>query len=87
MSGRKTKHTTRGFLNAASRIVPDARSLFQVSSSSQSRQEALLRHAKPELRDRPIALQMSTDVNVYIIDLICHSLIYKCVLHVSISCP
>jgi hypothetical protein len=34
MSGRKTKHTVRGFLNAASRIVPSARSLFQGSSSS-----------------------------------------------------
>jgi hypothetical protein len=70
----------RGFLNTASRIVPSARSLFQGSSSSQSRQEALLRHARPELRDRPIALQRSTDVNVYVIDLIFHSLIYKCVL-------
>jgi hypothetical protein len=47
----------------------------------------LLRHARPELRDRPIALQRSTNVNVYVIDLICHSLISKCVLHVSISCP
>jgi hypothetical protein len=47
----------------------------------------LLRHARLELRDRPIALQRSNDVNVYVIDLICHSLIYKCVLHVSISCP
>jgi hypothetical protein len=27
MSGRKTKHTMRRFLNAASRIVPGARSL------------------------------------------------------------
>jgi hypothetical protein len=87
MSGRKTKHTARGFLNAASRIVLGARSLFQGSSSSKSRHEALLRHARPELRGRPIALQRSTDVNVYVIDLICHSLIYKCVLHVSISCP
>jgi hypothetical protein len=87
MSGRKTKHTARRFLNAASRIVPRARSLFQGSSSSQSRQEALLRHARPELRDTPIALQRSTDVNVYVIDLICQPLIYKCVLHVSISCP
>jgi hypothetical protein len=32
------------------------RSLFQGSSSSQSRQEALLRHTRPELRDTPIAL-------------------------------
>jgi hypothetical protein len=87
MSGRKTKRTARGFLNAASRILPGARSLFQGSSSSQSRQEALLRHARPELRDTPIALQRSTDVNVYVIDLICQSLIYKCVLHVSILCP
>jgi hypothetical protein len=87
MSCRKTKHTARGFLNAASRIVPSARSLFQGSSSSQSRQEALQRHARPELSDTPIALQRSTDVNVYVIDLICQSLIYKCVLHVSISCP
>jgi hypothetical protein len=47
----------------------------------------LLRHARPELRDRPIALQRSIDVNVYVIALIYHSLIYKCVLHVSISCP
>jgi hypothetical protein len=46
-----------------------------------------MRHARPELRDRPIALQRSTDVNVYVIDLICHSLIYKYVLHFSISCP
>ena len=60
---------------------------FQGSSSSQSRQEALLRHARPEPRDTPIALQRSTDVNVYVIDPICQSLIYKCVLHVSISCP
>jgi hypothetical protein len=80
-------HIVRGFLNAASRIVPCARSLFQGSSSSQSRQEALLRHARPKLCDRPIALQRSTDVTVYVIDLICHSLIYKCVLHVFISCP
>jgi hypothetical protein len=87
MSGRKTKRTSRRFLNAASRILPDARSLFQGSSSSQSRQEALLRHARPELRDTPIAQQRGTDVNVYVIDLICQSLIYKCVLHVSISCP
>jgi hypothetical protein len=87
MSGRKTKHTARGFLNAASRIVRGALSLFQGSSSSQNRQEALLRHARPDLRDTPIALQRSIDVNVYVIDLICHSLIYKCVLHVSISCP
>ena len=87
MSGRKTEHTTRGFLNAASKIVLGARSLFQGSSSSQSRQEALLRHARPELGDTPIALQRSTDVYVYVIDLICQSLIYKCVLHVSISCP
>jgi hypothetical protein len=71
----------------ASKIVPGACFLFQGSSSSQSRQEALLRHARLELRDRPIALQRSNDVNVYVIDLICHSLIYKCVLHVSISCP
>jgi hypothetical protein len=85
MSGRKTKHTARGFLNEASRIVPGARSLFQGSSSSQSRQEALLRHARPQICDTPIALQRSTNVNVYVIDLICHSLIYKCVLHVSIS--
>jgi hypothetical protein len=34
-----------------------------------------------------IVLQRSLDVNVYIIALILHSLIYKCVLHVSISCP
>jgi hypothetical protein len=47
MSGRKTKRTARGFLNAASRILPGARSLFQGSYSSQSRQEALLRHARP----------------------------------------
>jgi hypothetical protein len=87
MSGRKTKHAARGFLSAASKIVPRARSLFQGSSSSQSRQEALLRHAWPELCDTPIALQRSTNVNVCVIDLICHSLIYKCVLHVSISCP
>jgi hypothetical protein len=87
MSGRKTKHTARGFLNAASKIVPGARSLVQGSSSSQSRQEALLRHARPELCDTPIALQRTTDANVYVIDLICQSLIYKCVLHVSISCP
>jgi hypothetical protein len=87
MSGRKTKRTARGFLNVASMILPSAHSLFQGSSSSQSRQEALLRHAQPELCDTPIALQRSTDVNVYVIDLICQSLIYKCVLHVSISCP
>jgi hypothetical protein len=87
MSGRKIKHTVRGFLNAASRIVPGAHSLFQGSSSSHSRQKAWLRHARPELHDRPITLQRSSDVNVYVIDLICHSLIYKCVLHVSISCP
>jgi hypothetical protein len=87
MSGRKTKHTAWGFLNAASRIVPSARSLFQGNSSSQSRQGALLRHARPELRDAPITLQRSTDVNVYVINLICQSLIYICVLHVSISCP
>jgi hypothetical protein len=87
MSGRKIKRTARGFLNAASRIVPGARSLFQGSSSSHSRQEALLRHARPKLCDTSIALQRSTDVNVYVIDLICQSLIYKCVLHVSISCP
>jgi hypothetical protein len=31
------------------------------------------------LHGRPIALQRSTDVNVYVIDLICHSLVYKCV--------
>jgi hypothetical protein len=75
MSGRnKPKRTARGFLNAASRILPGARSLFQGSSSSQSRQEALLRHARPELRDTPITLQRSTDVNVYVIDLICQSL-------------
>jgi hypothetical protein len=86
MSGRKAKHTARGFLNAASRIVPGARSLFQGSSSSQSRQEALLRHAQPKPRDTPIAL-LRIHVNVYVIDLICHSLIYKCALHVSISCP
>jgi hypothetical protein len=73
MSGRKTKRTARGFLNAASRILPGAHSLFQ-GSSSQSRQEALLRHARPELRDTPIALQWTTDVNVYVIDLICQSL-------------
>jgi hypothetical protein len=79
----------RGFLNAASKILHDARghSLFQGSSSSESREEALLRHARSELRDRPIALQRSTDVNVYVIGLIYNSLIYKCVLHVSISCP
>jgi hypothetical protein len=47
----------------------------------------LLRHARLELCDRPIALQRSTDVIFYVIDLICHSLIYKCDLHVSISCP
>jgi hypothetical protein len=87
MSGRKTKRTAMGFLNAVSRILHGARSLFQGSSSSHSRQEALLRHARPELRDTPIALQQSTDVNVYVIDLIYQSLIYKCVLHVSISCP
>jgi hypothetical protein len=87
MSGRKTKHTVRGFLYAASRIVLGAHSLFQGSSSSQSRQEALLRHARLELRERHITLQRSTDVNIYVIELICHSLIYKCVLHVSISCP
>jgi hypothetical protein len=46
-----------------------------------------LRHARLELCDRPIALQRSTDVNFYVIDLIFHSLIYKCALHVSISCP
>jgi hypothetical protein len=74
MSGRKTKRTARGFLNAASRILTGARSLFQGSSSSQSRQEALLRHARLELSDTPIALQRSTDVNVYVIDLICQSL-------------
>jgi hypothetical protein len=34
MSARKTKHNVREFLNAASRIVPSARSLFQGSSSS-----------------------------------------------------
>jgi hypothetical protein len=34
MSGRKTKHTARGFLNAASSILPGARSLLQGSSSS-----------------------------------------------------
>jgi hypothetical protein len=73
MSGRKTKRTARGFLNAASRILPCACSLFQGSSSSQSRHEALLRHARPELRDTPVALQRSTDVNVYVIDLICQS--------------
>jgi hypothetical protein len=67
MSGRKTKHTARGFLNAASRIVSGARSPFQESSSSQSRQEALLRHVRPELRDTPIALQRSIDVNVHYI--------------------
>jgi triphosphoribosyl-dephospho-CoA synthetase len=50
------KRTARGFLNAANRILPGARSLFQGSSSSQSRQEALLRHVRPELRDTPIAL-------------------------------
>jgi hypothetical protein len=87
MSSRKTRHTVRGFLNAASRIVLGARCIFQGISSSQSRQEALLRHARPELSGRPITLQRSTDVNVYVIALICHSLIYKCVLHVSISCP
>jgi hypothetical protein len=87
MSGKKTKRTARGFLNAASRILACARSLFQGSSSSQSRQEALLRHARPKLRDTPIALQRSTNVNVYVIDLMCQSLKYKCVLHVSISCP
>jgi hypothetical protein len=38
MSGRKTKHIAREFLNAASRIVPGARSLFQGSSLSQSKQ-------------------------------------------------
>jgi hypothetical protein len=74
MSGRKTKRTARGFLNAASRILPGARSLFQGSSSCQSRQEALRRHAQPGLRDTLIALQWSTDVNVYVIDLICQSL-------------
>jgi hypothetical protein len=85
----KTSHTMRGFLNAASRILPSAcgRSLFQGSSSSQSRQKALLRHAQPKLHGRPIALQRSSDVNVYVIALICHSLIYKYVLHISISCP
>jgi hypothetical protein len=72
MSGRKTKRTARGFLNAASRILPCARSLFQGSSSSQSRQEALLRHARPELRDTPIALQWSADVNVYVILFVSH---------------
>jgi hypothetical protein len=87
MSSRKTRHTARGFLNVASRIVPGARSLFHGSSSSQSRQEALLRHSRAELYGRPIALQRSTDVNIYVIALIFHSLIYKCVLHVSISCP
>jgi hypothetical protein len=39
-----------------------------------------LRHARPELRDKPIVVQRSTDVNVYVIALICHSLIYKRVL-------
>jgi hypothetical protein len=57
MSSRKIRHTMRVFLNAASRIVPGARFLFQGSSSSQSRLEALLRLARPELRGRPIALQ------------------------------
>jgi hypothetical protein len=47
----------------------------------------LLRHAQPELHGRPIALQRSSDVIVYVIALICHSLIYKYVLHISISCP
>jgi hypothetical protein len=45
----------------------------------------LLRHAWPELRVRPIALQRSIDVNDYVIALIFRSLIYNCVLHVSIS--
>jgi hypothetical protein len=86
MSSRKTRHTTRGFLNEASKVVPGACSLFQGSSSSQSRQEALLRHARPELHGRPIALQRSIDVNVCVIAFICHSLIHKCVLHVPSSC-
>jgi hypothetical protein len=86
MSGRKTRQTARGFLNATSRIVPGACSLFQGSSSRQIRHEVLLRHTWPELRVRPIALQRSIDVNDYVIALIFHSLIYNCVLHVSISC-
>jgi hypothetical protein len=39
-----------------------------------ARADRRLRHARPELRDTPIALQRSTDVNVYVIDLICQSL-------------
>ena len=46
-----------------------------------------MRHARPELRGRPITLQRSADVYGYVIDLIFHLLIYKYVLHVSISCP
>jgi hypothetical protein len=60
MSRRKTRHTTRGFLNAASMIVPSACSLFQ-ESSSQSRHEALLRHARPELHGRPIVSAINPD--------------------------
>jgi hypothetical protein len=86
MSSRKTRHTAREFLNAASKILPGARghSLFQGSSSSQSRHEALLRHAWPELGGRPIALQRSTDINVCAIAIICHSLIYINVSYMSL---
>jgi hypothetical protein len=44
----------------------------------------LLRHARPELCGRPFALQRSIDINVYVIALICHSLIYINVSYMSL---
>jgi hypothetical protein len=58
MSSKRTRHTVRGFLSVASlsvasRILPGSQgSLFQGSSYSESRQEALLRHNRLELHDR-----------------------------------
>jgi hypothetical protein len=43
MSSNKTRHTTRGFLDVASKILTSS-PLFQGSSSSHGRQEVLLGH-------------------------------------------
>ena len=64
MSSKKTRHTTRGLLDVASKILTSS-PLFQRSSSSHGRQEVLLRDMQLELCDSMIALQRSDEVNVY----------------------
>ena len=62
---KKIKHTAKGFLNAATKMLPGKGNLFQGSSSSASRREQLLQCANPEVRDMNIALQRTDEVIVF----------------------